>query len=152
MGDPGQQLRAALENGDLPEVDRLLSHHQQGMNNRISKDAFDKALLVACRARQEFYIQKLISVREKILLEGDQLEENNLKKLAVNLAEEGHTEAFKLLASHCNDLVSNQILLKAAVISGNTEIVQLMLDRGADLNIQCKYGETALVTAIRYLT
>ncbi|GFN88037.1 serine/threonine-protein phosphatase 6 regulatory ankyrin repeat subunit a [Plakobranchus ocellatus] len=87
----------------------------------------------------------------KILLEKEKPKGKYLGQLAEYLAQRCCTEALKFLASHYNDQVSSQILLVPAVISGNTEIVQSLLDRGADLNIPCMYEGTALKAAINHL-
>ncbi|GFN88034.1 ankyrin [Plakobranchus ocellatus] len=186
-----------------------MREHEHGTNNRISQWALDDALLFACRAGWEFFVQILISAGAdvdtrspagfsplmvaaeegnahvvrlllsngahaqhtnlagetalkvalyrghlecaKILLEEDNVAEENLERLARYLARAGRPEALKLLASHCNDEVSSQILLMPAVMSGDTEIVQSLLDRGADINMPSFDGDTALVAAVKYL-
>ena len=68
----------------------------------------------------------------------------------------GNMETVKLLLEHQPNLIikydegwdEEQTALMIAAVKGHTEIVRLLLDRGADPNIQDDQGQTALINAI----
>ncbi|GFO00807.1 ankyrin repeat domain-containing protein [Plakobranchus ocellatus] len=134
-------LMIAVEEGNANMVRLLLDSGAHAQQENL---AGETALKVALY-RDHFECAK-------ILLDKYKPAGKNLARLARGLVEAGHTEAFKLMASHCNDQVSSQILLVPAVMSGDTEIVQSLLDRGADLNIPYLSGDTALIAAVKYLS
>ncbi|GFO15769.1 serine/threonine-protein phosphatase 6 regulatory ankyrin repeat subunit b [Plakobranchus ocellatus] len=56
-----------------------------------------------------------------------------------------------VLASPCKNQETYQRLLRPAVQTGCIEMVEALMDRGADLNMSCDDYQSALVVALRYL-
>lgn len=64
----------------------------------------------------------------------------------------GNTSLIYVLQDHIieNDPERIKVLLKYEMDPNNTKIIKLLLENGADPNIQNKYGETSLITACHH--
>ncbi|GFO37118.1 ankyrin repeat-containing protein [Plakobranchus ocellatus] len=96
---PGQKLLVALQNGDMPEADCLLSKHKQGADHHIRQFYLDSALLQVCRMDRKSFADKLIRCRANVndkrlysvMLAAEQNCTNTIKRLlgcGVNAKEE----------------------------------------------------------------
>jgi len=140
-----RELIAAAERGDLPSVQRLIA---RGANVNALDEKHDSAFLIAAARGQTAVVKATLAA-------GADLKSTNRYGGTglIPACHYGHLETVKLLlttridVNHVNNLGWTALL--EAVILGNegtaqTEIVRLLLARGADPKIADRDGVTAL--------
>ncbi|GFN82690.1 ankyrin [Plakobranchus ocellatus] len=148
--DLGEELLAALQNEDLPEVDRLLDLMRPIKDYRFSGPDFGKPLPEACRAGLESFVAKRIA-------SGTNLDPQTCQKLLKPAIMSGSIESVEKLINRGADLnmpcsfgkpvlvVAIDSLAKPAVSTMATFLVQ----KGAKVNRCLGYYSPLLLASLK---
>ena len=133
-------LRAAIKSGDLALAKSLVGRGAPLLDDRISGS--DAALHVAVKAGRADMVDMLVENGADLAAQG----EFSYPPLHLACAE-GHLECVETLLRHLDvDVLDGcgRTPLQEAVQGGHPDVVSLLLDRGADVNVQDDRGRTAL--------
>lgn len=148
-GPPKQRLTAlyyAAKYGHHPIVDILLS---KGAKIDLQVCGWNSPLFIACRQGHENIVKLLLEYSKDILKDSD---------LAPSLhaaIENGKAAIVELLLqngakANTKEKLSKEYPLSMAATFGNVKIIKLLLDRGADIEIETKTGCTPLILASKH--
>ncbi|GFS21537.1 ankyrin-3 [Elysia marginata] len=87
----------------------------------------------------------------QFLIEKHKPPQSELQRMARKVAGKGQLDSLKFLARHFDLNRISQGLMESGVLTGDTEIVQFLIDRGADVNTVCDFNfrRPALLIALR---
>jgi len=145
--DNGQGfLFVAVENGNIRMVNLLL---EKGVDVNVTNDYNNTALFIAAINGKKNVVELLLKKGadiNKATIDGD-----TILMGAINYDEE---EVIKILLDEEGVRVdlnarnnNGETALIRAVQTGNTDIVSMLVDAGADMNIRDNYGNTPLIQA-----
>ncbi|GFN85233.1 ankyrin repeat-containing protein [Plakobranchus ocellatus] len=133
--DPSEKLLAALQNEDLPEVERLLNVRQPIMSHHIPRTIFGQSLPKACRAGLESFLLKRI-------VSPTNLDPKTCQTLLVPAIMTGSIESVEALLKRGADLnlpssCHRSVLVVAIAFLENPglmKMVTFLVEKGANVN------------------
>ncbi|KAK3733426.1 hypothetical protein RRG08_057932 [Elysia crispata] len=84
-----------------------------------------------------------------VLLQNHKPSKQKLQEMAKVAVQEKQLESLELLASHCNIDEFSQSLMEEGILTGDSRIVQFLIDHGADINGTCGTSCPALLIALQ---
>jgi hypothetical protein len=152
--DRATPLRRACMDGDLDEVSRRATLLMLADDGETFNDALDDAFIVACRHGQLEVVQQdmFLPSRERVGWNAadeviDKCQRPNLEILKLLVETPGWTWASGKRSDHTH----NHSLMHTACREGHTDVVDLLIKHGADVNVQrTNDGATALYIASQF--
>ena len=141
-----QEIITAAKEGNLGKVKELIEKDSQLIN---TKDANGRTLIHwACRGVHFEVIKYLVENGANV-----NAKDNNMNTPLISISSRGHIEAAKFLLDNGADIhaESNEFSRTAlfySVLGGHTEVTELLLRKGAKVNINVGFGRTPLYYAV----
>ncbi|KAK3712863.1 hypothetical protein RRG08_055223 [Elysia crispata] len=84
-----------------------------------------------------------------VLLHNHKPSEQKLQEMAEVAVKKSQLESLEFLSSHCNIDEISQSLMEDGILTGDSRIVQFLIDHGADINGTCGRSRPALLIALQ---